>query len=114
MVTEPVAGDLFALLCEDVWCRVKVLSVNGPTINVFFVDHGDTAETTKSELRILAPQFQQLPLQVRDVAVKVVHGLACSVELHVHAAWSYMCTPRGVTRARRVGSGEGAKKKHKR
>ena len=87
MVTEPVAGDLFALLCEEVWCRVKVLSVNGPTIKVFFVDHGDTAETTKSELRILAPQFQQLPLQVRDVAVEVVHGLACCVELQVHAAW---------------------------
>ena len=66
---------------------MKVLSVNGPTIKVFFVDHGDTAETTKSELRILAPQFQQLPLQVRDVAVKMVHGLACSMELQVHAAW---------------------------
>lgn len=69
VTTEPVAGDLFALLSDDVWCRVKVMSVNGPTIKVFFVDHGDMAETNKSELRTLAPQFQQLPFQVLQCAL---------------------------------------------
>ena len=41
------------------------MSVNGGKIQVFFVDHGDTTETTKAELRPLATQFRKLPFQVR-------------------------------------------------
>ena len=65
IITDPVVGKLFALISDEVWCRVRVVSVNGGKIQVFFVDHGDTTETTKAELRPLAPQFRQLPFQVR-------------------------------------------------
>ena len=71
MTTEPAPGDLFALMSDDVWCRVKVRNVKGSIISVFFVDYGDTAETTVADLRALAFQFQQLPLQVRLCSVKV-------------------------------------------
>ena len=75
MTTDPVVGDLFAMYSDEVWCRVKVLSIAGPTITVFFVDHGDKAETTKSDLRVLAPQFQQLPFQVGRVITRSLTGL---------------------------------------
>ena len=65
VTTDPVVGELFALISDEVWCRVRVVSVNGGKIQVFFVDHGDTTETTKAELRPLATQFTQLPFQVR-------------------------------------------------
>ena len=66
VTTDPVVGELFALISDEVWCRVKVTSViNGGKLQVFFVDHGDTTETSKAELRPLAPQFRQLPFQVR-------------------------------------------------
>ena len=64
MTGEPAVGDLFALLSDEVWCRVKVTGVNGGKIQVFFVDHGDETETTKAELRPLADQFRKLPFQV--------------------------------------------------
>ncbi len=60
-----MVGDLFALISDEVWCRVKVTAVNDGKIQVFFVDHGDAVETTKAELRPLANQFRQLPCQVR-------------------------------------------------
>ena len=66
VTTDPVVGELFALISDEVWCRVRVVSVNGGKIQVLFVDHGDTTETTKAELRPLAPQFTQLPFQVRS------------------------------------------------
>ena len=65
VTTDPVVGELFALISDEVWCRVKVTTVNGGKLQVFFVDHGDTTETSKAELRPLAPQFRQLPFQVR-------------------------------------------------
>jgi hypothetical protein len=68
VATEPAVGDLFALISDDVWCRVKVTGANGEKIHVFFVDHGDETETTKAELRPLASQFRQLPFQVRLVS----------------------------------------------
>ena len=61
---DPVVGDLFALLSDEVWCRVQVTGVSGGRIQVFFVDHGDFTEASKSELRPLAPQFRRLPFQV--------------------------------------------------
>ena len=60
-----------AMISDEVWCRVKVTKVNDGKIQVFFVDHGDTIETTKSELRPLASQFKQLPGQVMLVVVAV-------------------------------------------
>ncbi|CAB4006904.1 Hypothetical predicted protein, partial [Paramuricea clavata] len=69
VTTEPVVDDLFALISEDVWCRVKVTGVNGEKIKVFFVDHGDETETSKAELRPLASQFRQLPFQVFQCAL---------------------------------------------
>ncbi|CAB4010147.1 Hypothetical predicted protein [Paramuricea clavata] len=69
VTTEPVVDDLFALISEDVWCRVKVTGVNGEKIQVFFVDHGDETETTKAELRPLASQFRKLPFQVFQCAL---------------------------------------------
>ena len=72
VATEPVVGDLFALIADDVWCRVKVTGANGEKIQVFFVDHGDETETTKAELRPLAFQFRQLPFQVRLVSKIIV------------------------------------------
>ena len=72
VATEPVVGDLFALISDDVWCRVKVTGANGEKIQVFFVDHGDETETTKAELRPLASQFRQLPFQVRLVSKIIV------------------------------------------
>jgi hypothetical protein len=72
VATEPVVGDLFALISDDVWCRVKVTGANGEKIHVFFVDHGDETETTKAELRPLASQFRQLPFQVRLVSKIIV------------------------------------------
>jgi ribosomal protein L31 len=65
VTTEPEVGDLFALISDEVWCRVKVIAVNGGKVQVFFVDHGDEIETTKTELRPLADQFRKLPFQVR-------------------------------------------------
>ena len=72
VTTEPVVGDLFALISDDVWCRVKVTGVNGEKIQVFFVDHGDETETTKAELRPLASRFRQLPFQVCLVSKIIV------------------------------------------
>jgi hypothetical protein len=63
---------LFALISDDVWCRVKVTGVNGEKIQVFFVDHGVETETTKAELRPLASRFRQLPFQVCLVSKIIV------------------------------------------
>ncbi|XP_028405181.1 tudor domain-containing protein 7-like [Dendronephthya gigantea] len=69
VITDPANGDLFALISDEVWCRVKVTSVNGGEIKVFFVDHGDSTVASKDQLRPLAPQFRQLPFQVFQCAL---------------------------------------------
>ncbi|XP_071177212.1 uncharacterized protein [Mytilus edulis] len=48
---------------DDTWYRVKVTSVDGEKCHVFYLDHGNSEETSITCLKQLLTKFAELPIQ---------------------------------------------------
>ena len=48
---------------DESWYRAKVISIEGDTIHVFFLDHGNAEDTTIKSIRQLLTKFSELPIQ---------------------------------------------------
>ena len=63
-VTSISTGSFCVAQYEDGgWYRAKVAEVQGQSVNVFYIDYGDTATLPLTSIRTLRPQFSNLPAQ---------------------------------------------------
>ncbi|TNN84201.1 putative ATP-dependent RNA helicase TDRD9 [Liparis tanakae] len=101
----PVTVSLYPnLLClapyseaneQDMYYRAKILHMRGNTVEVFFLDFGNTAVVASSSLRELPPDIQSHPFQAQEFQVIGMQPSAKSIILGNQ--WSSQARERFVT-----------------
>ncbi|KAL9980435.1 hypothetical protein ACROYT_G009026 [Oculina patagonica] len=70
-VTSISVGTFCVAHYEDGgWYRAKVTAVQGQSVDVFYIDYGDTATLPLSSIRSLKPEFSSLPAQAVKCCLK--------------------------------------------
>ena len=70
-VTSFSAGSFCVAQYEDGgWYRAQVIQFQGESIDVFYIDYGDTATLPLSSIRSLRPDFSSLPAQAMKCHLK--------------------------------------------
>lgn len=59
---------------DDGWYRAKVTAVHGNSVEVFYVDYGNSEVLPVSRIKTLKPDFANLPLQAIQCELTGVHG----------------------------------------
>ena len=71
IVTSVVAGSFCVAQYEDGgWYRAQVSRVEGESIDLFYIDYGDTATLPLGSIRPLKPEFSSLPAQAINCCLK--------------------------------------------
>lgn len=65
IIGDPVVGQLVAAPFENdpSWYRAKVMSVEGDTVDLYYVDYGDSSYLPCDKIRRLRSEFEVLPFQ---------------------------------------------------
>lgn len=65
IIDKPIIGDIVAAPFENdpLWYRAKVMGVEGDTVDLFYVDYGDSSYLPCNKIRRLRSEFESLPFQ---------------------------------------------------
>ncbi|XP_019638854.1 PREDICTED: uncharacterized protein LOC109480923 isoform X1 [Branchiostoma belcheri] len=94
MLKDPQQGmSCIAQFSEDKgWYRAKVMKVEGDGVEVIFVDYGNSEKVDRSLVKMIKPQFTELPVQAFQCSLANITSTSSVWDNDTTAKFTQLCT----------------------